>query len=313
MLLVAVSGGGQSIAYGQLARVESSTGHQNFVVSGASTRQWAGHQTDPFNLTVAGITNGAQIKRAYLNWSYLTDNTFNLNEAFVKFNGIGVVGLESGRCEPDLVWGRQYTAAYTADVTSLITGNGTYSIAEAVDEATSGQPALGEGISLLIVFEHPDEPIRQIDIYNGMWTTMADTSPISITGVKRAGRDLRLFTNALDGQEAFSDDFLIDGSVASHLAPGTFGNAFQGALGPGPLGENYYDHFDNDIGAFVLPDSDSFTFQTIGHVNGSPAYDDAIGHTIAAVSFAPVPEPGSLAALTVGLACLARRKRSSKR
>lgn len=286
--------------HAQLARVDSSTAHQNFVVTGTSTRQWAGHQANPFNLTLSGITNGASIKRAYLNWSYLTDDTFNLPEAHVEFDGINVIGLETGRSEPDLGWGRQYTAAYTADVTSLITGNGTHTIRDAVDVPTAGQPAIGEGMSLLVIYEHPDEPERRIDVYNGLWSTMADETPIDITGVKRLSRDLRLFTNALDGQEAYSDDFMINGSVASFLAPGNFNNAFQGALGPGPLGENYYDHFDNDIGAFVLPHEDSFTFHTLGHVNGSPGYDDTIAHTFAAVSFEPVPEPATLCILSLG-------------
>ncbi len=288
---------------------------QDFVVSGASTRVDFGHQTNPFNLDVAGIPAGSTVTGAYLNWSYLTNGENSLNEeGTIFFGGTAVVGDEAGRRDPDLGWGRNSVVSYTADVTPLVGGNGTYSVVDAVDEEANGTlSALGEGMSLVVIFSNPNSTRKLIDTYHGLWSTNFDDSPMSFALQPRASNNIDFFINALDGQDFYTDDFLINGESAAQIGPGEFGDAWQGKLGPGPKGENYYDHFRAEIGGYVAPEDTSFTAMTEGFVNNDGTYTDAVGHSFAVVAYEPVPEPASLLALLLGGSSLLRARRRSGR
>ncbi len=276
----------------------------DFVVSGASTRVDSGApQTDPFSVTISGVPNGSQIVKAYANWSYLTDNPNGGDEASITINGSPVVGTLSGQGR-DLCWDRDYTAAYTANVTSHILkgGNGAYTIGSAIDDPTSG--GIGEGFSLLLVYSNEASTMKEIDVYSGYTHDLDDTPAIANYGFTNAytGGAAHFFINALDGQSIYGDDFYINGILASGLIPGTGGpgDAWSGALGPGEVGKNYYDHAEGDVSGFMSYGDMSLLAETL---IGS----DCVGHTFGAIAF--TPEPCTIVLLGLGSFAAIRRRR----
>jgi hypothetical protein len=100
-------------------------------------------------VTLSGIPAGSTIVAAFANWSYLTDAPGDSDEALITINGNPVTGNVSAAL-PDLGWGKGNSASYTADVTGLVSGNGTFTIGGAIDEVTLTPPppvtkAFGEG------------------------------------------------------------------------------------------------------------------------------------------------------------------------
>ncbi|MBN1796799.1 MAG: PEP-CTERM sorting domain-containing protein [Sedimentisphaerales bacterium] len=277
----------------------------DFVVAGASTRIYSGApQTEPFSVNISGVPNGSQIVKAYANWSYLTDSPNGGGEASITINGSPVTGNLTGQGD-DLCWGRDYAAAYTADVTSLILGggNGVYTIGSATDDASSG--GIGEGFSLLLVYGNEASILKEINVYSG-YTHKASSSETATATYdflnSYNGGPAHFFINALDGQNA-GDDFYINGILASGLIPGTGGpgDAWLGDLGPGASGTNYYDHAEGDASGFMIIGDMSLLAVTTG---GS----DCIGHTFGAIAF--TPEPATMVLLSLGgMAVIRRRKK----
>ncbi len=281
----------------------------DFVVAGASTRIRDGAQSPTFNLTVAGIPNGADVVAAYANWSYLGNTPMPFNSIVVA--GQAVTGQKSGEGNRDLVWGHDFAFSYTADVTSLIFGNGSYSISGATD--STGANRIGEGISLVVIYEDPSSALREINVYDGYTSTTTGEGKATLAFCNPFGSELRLFANALDGQKTLTDDFYVNNwLVSDQLGLGGQENAWQGKLGPGAVGQNFYDHVYGDVSSFATVGDTELTFETDGF-DDDLIRTDAIGHSFAAVSFQPVPEPTTIVAVSLGLAALFRRRRQGSR
>jgi len=283
----------------------------DFVVGGASSRIYLGPpQTEPFDVILSGIpTDNCRIARAYANWSYLTDDPEAPSQAAITINGFQIMGDLTGVGTPDLCWGKEYGAAYTADITDIVIaagGNSTYSIGGATDDPTT--VALGEGISLLAIYECPGLPLREIDVYSGYTSnTSTDDSTAKALywfGDNYIGGSTHFFINALDGQEEGGEDFYLNGQLASGVLPGTVapGNAWQGLLGPGAPSTNFYDHGEGDSSAFMTP-GDIFLVATMDMAG------DCVGHSFGAISFNAIPEPSTFALIGVGASLLLLRRR----
>lgn len=279
----------------------------DFVIGGASTRVRSGPpQTDPFQVGISGIPAGSTVVSAFANWSYLTNSPGALSEADITINGMPVIGFLAGSGH-DLCWGFESGASYTADVTSLVSlagGNGSYTIGSAVDDATTG--GIGEGFSLLVVYSNSALPLQEVDVYTG-YTENVSSEVTGATanygfGNPYIGGPAHLFINALDGQIA-SDDVYINGILASGVLPGTSGpgDAWQGALGPGGVGTNYYDHAEGNVSGFMNIDDMQLIVET-------PPNSDCVGHSFGAISFV-IPEPATVCLLGLGGLSLLRRRR----
>ncbi len=218
-----------------------------------------------------------------------------------------------------------YTVTYTADVTSIVTavgGNADYTIGGALDkDVPDPDPsvylyALGEGVSLLVIYESTAEPVRDIMVYVGLTSTMSSYPRYHATATLGfpsfyPGCQAKFFMNVLDGQasipgEDFVDHFVVNGIVVDG-ALGTIDighpfvpDAWQGTLGPDnvePCGVwNMYDHAFGDAGPFMTRGDTSLTFDTTDPQLYPPASTpEAIGHSFACISFIncdPLPEPG---------------------
>ena len=131
--------------------------------------------------------------RALLFWGCECNSYSDL--ANINFNGNPITGTVVGSTST-LCWGTNYYLNYMADVTSLVPGNGTYSIT--VPSALSTTPG-ADGATLYVVYCSPSasEPIRTISIYAGAefvnssslsWTqtgftaTSSPSAKVSFTG-----------------------------------------------------------------------------------------------------------------------------------
>jgi hypothetical protein len=278
----------------------------DFVVAGNNTRQFGvtTAQTNPFNIVLSGIPAGASVIQAYANWQYQTNAPGAASEANILVNGNGVTGALTGVAAPDFNWGHTNSDAYTADITSLVTGNGTYTITGAVDSATT-VGSYGEGMSILAVWSKAGSPVKNVDVYSGLTSNTGGTAT-AIYGFDTPynGGPANFFINALDGQ-AFADQGLINGVNITGLAGiGPIGNTWEGLVGSDPT-DNMYDQATGDVSPYMNFGDASLTLQTT-------LIGDYIGHSFGAISFSAVPEPTAMAIGLVGASFALLRRRSRR-
>jgi hypothetical protein len=134
----------------------STTVPGDYTASGVGLRGTTGG-----NITLSGIPAGATIQNAYLYWGMLDDGE-DASLRNLSFNGTPVLGTRIGR-GPDTCWGRTDSFGYRADVTPLVTGNGTYSL---TGVANSGF-ILAEGASLVVIFNTGGQSFRTVMLADG--------------------------------------------------------------------------------------------------------------------------------------------------
>lgn len=107
-------------------------------------------------ITISGIPSGAVITRAVLTWAILHAGT--PPPGTLTFNGSPVTANVSAVPSGTLCWGDSGTIGYASDVTSLVSGNGTYTISDAIqgefrqDSDPSGTLPFTDGASLFVFY-----------------------------------------------------------------------------------------------------------------------------------------------------------------
>jgi len=122
--------------------------------------------------TLTGIRAGATVRRAYLYWAG-SGSTVDTTVTFSTPGGTQVLTASRTFTETFVFNGTNYDffSAFV-DVTALVTagGNGSYSMTGL--SVNSGNPhcpvsAVMSGWSLIVVYEHPAEPLRVVNLYDG--------------------------------------------------------------------------------------------------------------------------------------------------
>ncbi len=264
----------------------------NFIKAGVTTRvhnTCTNSQTEPFVLTVPVLPAGAVVVETFISWNYLLNGAAPANDA-ITVNGFAANGGLVGTGSPDLCWVKDGVASYVVAGATPWVNPGSAPVNVTITGATdkvvgADNNAYGEGLTILVVYEVPGDPWRNVDLYCGYTSNMSNPTGLAFATlnytVQYEGGDFHFFVNGLDGQIA-PDDFLIDGVIRSGAVNGTVAvdDAWQGLLGPSASGvDNMYDHANDDISAFLpTPDASLDISTTAGP-------GDCIGHSFAAVSF----------------------------
>jgi len=171
-------------ATGALSTVLSETVHGGYVAAGIGMRN-LGYGT----ISIAGIPSGATVKSATLLWDILADSS---SSSFTQgtLNGQAFTGTQwASGISP--CWPVGSNFSYEADVTSMVTGNGSYKLAgfatgqsDGADPWTSGSTApLDEGASLVVVYQLASSPEVTVQIGEGATETeLGNTATATLDG-----------------------------------------------------------------------------------------------------------------------------------
>lgn len=193
----------------------------DYIATGVGLR---GHTSGA--ITLSGLPAGASLQKAYLYWSFLDDSLLP-SEQNITFNGTPIVGTEIGSGE-DTCWGRTYSRAFRADVTSLVTGNGTYVLSNVANVS----PLLAQGASLVVVYEDKNATPHTIVIRDGDGViNNGNTHLLTILDgftARDPGSGVSAKTTFIVGDgQPYTDDLSLSGTHGTFSAS----NAFDGSDG----------------------------------------------------------------------------------
>jgi hypothetical protein len=242
-------------------------------------------------ISVSGVT--APVLHALLFWHGPTNSTDTAANASVTFDGTPITGTNIG-VDSDNSWSFQNSQAYRADVTGLVTGNGSYALANFT------KPGVDiNGVSLLVFYDDGNSSNdRNVVAWNGNDSNVFDSTwDETIEGVPYPGSgNASLDLIVGDGQSYADGELRVNGTPIA--GPGA---VFQGEVGPNYSGNpsgvtgSLWDMNSYDITSLLTQGSNTL------HIT-SPADVDALSLVVA---MANVPVSGQaiiLAAPTVAAA-----------
>jgi hypothetical protein len=262
-------------------------------------------------ITLGGVSG--TVTQAYLYWAGPTNSTSPDANASVLFAGTSIMGTNIG-FSLDNFWGFLNSQAYRADVTSLVAGNGVYSLANFVKPGVEVN-----GASLVVFFNDGNTANnRDVALFNGNDSNFPNLFDefgwnATLSGIGYTSGTASLSLHVSDGQDFGPND---DGTLRVNGAPLATGGIFQGntlpSAGGGVENGNLWDIRSFDVTSFLNPGANTLTVQL-------DAINDGISLIVAAVDVASappvsaIPEPETYALMLAGLAAirLATRRRKA--
>lgn len=268
-------------------------------------------------ITVSGVSGA--VTRAVLVWQGPTNSASNAANAAVTFNSTPVTGTNIGNSS-DNCWGFTNSRAYQVDVTSLVSGNGAYPLANFVK--TGGIDI--NGVSLLVFYNDGNGTNnRDIVVFLGNDSNQTNTYDpagwsATLNGINYSSGAATLRLIVADGQ-SFSDNGVAI-NATQIVAPGS---NWQGDTLPPTIGSGngLWDHSATDITGNLVPGINNLTLTSTGGSSDclsliSTIFDLPAGAAPppAAVTATAVPTLSEwglalLAVLTSGLAAFQLRRR----
>jgi lysophospholipase L1-like esterase len=250
-------------ATGDLSTVLSETVHGGYIAAGIGMRN-LGYGT----IDITGIPAGATVKSATLLWDIL-DNSADASFAQGTLNGHAFTGTQwASGASP--CWPVTANFSYEADVTSLVTGNGSYKLAgfatgqsDGADPWTSGSsPPLDEGASLVVVYQLSSMPEVTVQIGEGATETdSGNTATATLNGFTANAKPSATTTYIVaDGQ--------LPGNTASFNGTTLPGVSFPGddpQAVPHYSQGNLWDTVTTDVSSHVSPGDTSATVGVTGN------------------------------------------------
>jgi hypothetical protein len=238
------------------------------------------------SITVSGVSG--PVFHAFLYWNGPTNSTDPDVNAAVTFNGSAVTGTNIG-VSGDNNWGFLNTQSYRADVTSLVTGNGTYGLANFLKP-----DADINGVALIVFHDNGNSgDDRNVVLWNGDDSNcLAFGEPENwdetITGVPYQGGSASLDFVVADGQSFTDDAVLVNGST---LVPA--GHIFDGDSTPPGVVNSLWDVESFDLTSFLTTGSNNLQITT-------GAVEDCLSLVVAAANV-PASAPVILAPTTAAV------------
>lgn len=264
-------------------------------------------------LSVTGI--GGPVTDSYLFWHGPTNSTDPNVNANVNFNGTNIQGTNIGFSN-DNFWSSLNSQAYRANVTSLVTGNGSYTL-------SNFQKPLAQinGASLFTFYNSGlSTGRRDVVMFDGNDSNFAyQNDPagwnFTLSNIHYTGGTAALTMYVSDGQNFGPED---DGTLAVNGKTLATGGIFQGtsprAPGAGVSNGSLTDVETFDVTSFLHMGDNSL------NITLSPGFDDALSAVVAAIDLpagdAPppppttTPEPSTYVLLGTGLLAIWRFRKS---
>jgi len=204
--------------------------HGDYVAAGVGMRG-----TGTGTITISGIPVGSTIVKAFLYWAML-DVSEGPNFKNGVFAGTSITGTFIATDDDPCWTGTNTTFVYRADVTTLVTGNGAYSLSGFTTGPDFTTPPCLEGASLVIVFSNPGLALRDIVIFDGADTIDGSVGTVStiMTGFTASPYPSAKTTYIVaDGQDTSGDTTIFNGVILAtdtNAVPET--TSFEGTDGP---------------------------------------------------------------------------------
>jgi len=215
------------------------------------------------------------VSAAYLYWQGPTNSEAPEANAAVSFAGTDITGTNIGVSSPNC-WSFTNSQGYRADVTSLVSGNGTYALANFFkDDADIN------GASLMVFFNDGDDSNnRDVVIFDGNDSNKqnpfdADGWNVSLPGINYASGNASMRTIVSDGQGFEDADLIANGTVIG-AAP----EVFQGDTVPSAGNDNngfLWDQKSYDVTSLLTPGDNTLD------VTMDISSDDCLSLIVAAV------------------------------
>ena len=184
------------------------------------------------SIDVSGITG--PVFHAFLYWHGPTNSSDPDSNADVMFNGNAVSGTNIGTAS-DNSWLFQNSQAYRADVTSLVTGDGSYTLSDFLKTDESNNDVADINGVALIVFWDDGNPAddRNVVLWNGNDSNLAlGSDPAAwdetVSGVPYPGSGSASLDLVVGDGQSY-DDGELDVNGSSIAGPGA---VFDGLTGP---------------------------------------------------------------------------------
>jgi hypothetical protein len=219
----------------------------SFVAAGTALRGTGGSGV----IVISGIPFGSTVKEAVLYWTILGDDPMPAGADSIQLDTETFTGtLIGSTASPCQSMDRAYV--FRADVTYWISGDGGYTVSNALD---SGNPSVGpvaEGASLVVLYSNPSLGNRDFALVDGaaLTDTPGTFASTTVTGFNAStpvtGASAAFIV--ADGEASLSDSTLVNGFVVGV-------NALNGSDAPG--GVEYWDTDLYDVSAVMTGGSTS--------------------------------------------------------
>ncbi len=276
-----------SSATGALTTVDTEIVHGGYTAAGIGMRN-LGSGT----ISIDGVPAGAKVKSATLLWDVLADAS---DPSFAQgtFNGEPIAGnLWASGASP--CWPVAANWSYEADVTSLVTGNGSYSLADFASGDTNGQDPwnvgsdapLLEGASLVVIYQKASMPHVVVQIAEGASETGGDEVDATLSGFSVDSQATAQTTYIVaDGQESGNT-----GAFNGTILPGVgFPGADPQAV-PNYSQGNLWDTVTANVDSLVSPGDTSESMAVTGGGNGDCLVWVGQVLQVAGTGFIPIPQ-----------------------
>jgi hypothetical protein len=216
------------------------------------------------SITVEGVSG--QVRRALLYWNGPTNSSSPTANAAVTFAGVPITGTNIGFAH-DNCWGFANSQSYRADVTSLVPGDGVYSLANFV----KAPDVEVNGAALVVFFDDGNTANnRSVTFFDGNDSNLASQFDpegweVTLTGVDYPGGSANLDFVVSDGQ-AFPDGALVlNGQTV--VPQGAIFEGDSTPSGPGNFDGSLWDVESFDVTGFLTPGPDQTLTLTSGLVS----------------------------------------------
>ena len=194
-------------------------GTQTVVTGGATAAGTGLRHRDNGDIVITGVPDGAIVTRAVLVWALLYQSPTPSNA--ITFEGQRITADLTQTISANLCWGDFNTIGFAADVTGLVSGNGTYAVTNPVNaiirEDNNPVPTfpLTDGASLIVFYGGPGFDAQVLSDFSYSAESAGNAQNVRLLeGINSVGGQATLILAGPDGQSNFTEIVQVIGSTS---------------------------------------------------------------------------------------------------